>query len=86
MGQKKKFYVYRVHYTQNNRLELTVSTQKSVLKNIHRVPRNYQKSVENRPSTPNQQNLTHFGRYLGTRGIFFKTDFCVETVSPSRSI
>ena len=53
---------------------------------MHRDPRYYQKSVKNQPSKPNQQNLTHFGWYLGTRCIFFKTDFCVETVSPSRSI
>ena len=84
--RKKIRSVYKVYGTQNDRLELTVSTQKSVLKNMHRVPRYYQKSVENRPSKPNQQNLTHFGRYLGTQCIFFKTDFCVETVSPSRSI
>ena len=35
----KKVSVYRVHYTQNDRLELTVSTQKSVLKNMHQIPR-----------------------------------------------
>ena len=28
---------YRVHGTQNNQLDPSVSTQKSVLKNIHRV-------------------------------------------------
>merc|ERR1712243_451325 len=83
---KKNRSDYRVHGIQIDRLGLTVSTQKSVLKNMHRVPRYYQKSVENRPSKPNQQNLTHFGRYLGTQCIFFKPDFCFETVSPSRSI
>ena len=36
---KKSFSVYRVHGIQNNRLELTVSTQQSVLKNMHRIPR-----------------------------------------------
>ena len=50
------------------------------------VPRYYQKSVKNRPSKPNQQNLTHFGRYLRTRYIFFKTDFCIEIVRLSRLI
>ena len=30
---------YRVHGTQNDRLEPTVSTQKSILKNMHRVLR-----------------------------------------------
>ena len=77
---------YRVHGIQIDRLRLTVSMQKSVLKYMHRVPRYHQKSVKNRPSKPNHQNLTHFGRYLRTQSIFFKTDFCVETVSPRRSI
>ena len=39
ISQKKNFSVYGLHGTQNDRLELTVSTQKSVLKNIHLVPR-----------------------------------------------
>ena len=54
-------------------------TQKLFLKKMHRVSRYYQKSVKNQPSKPNQQNFTHFGRYLGT-------DFCVETVSLSQLI
>ena len=83
---KKNCLDYRVHGIQIDRLGLTVSMQKSVLKNRHRVPRLYKKSVENRPSKPNHHYLTHFCRYLGTRCIFFETDFCVETVSPSRSI
>ena len=37
--RKKICSVYKVYGTQNDRLELTVSTQKSVLKNMHRVPR-----------------------------------------------
>ena len=36
---------YRDHGIQIDRLELTVSTQKLGLKNMHRVPRNYQKIV-----------------------------------------
>ena len=36
---KKDSYDYMVCGTQNNRLELTVSMQKSVLKNMHRVLR-----------------------------------------------
>ena len=35
---KKSFSVFRLHYTQNDRLDLTVSTQKSVLQNMHRIP------------------------------------------------
>ena len=34
----------------------------------------------------NQQKLTHFGYYLGSWCIVFKTDFCVETMTSSRSI
>ena len=83
---KKNSSDYRVHGTQNDQLEPRVSTQKSVFKNMQRVPRYRPKSVQNRPSKPNQQNLAHFDWYLGTRCIFFKTDFCVETVSPSPSI
>ena len=41
--QKKFRAVYRVHGTQNDGLELTVSMQKSVLKNLHRVLRNQPK-------------------------------------------
>ena len=40
---KKNTSDYRVHGTQNDRLELTVSTQKSVLKNMHWVQRYHQK-------------------------------------------
>ena len=39
-NSKKNCSVYKVYGTQNNRLELTVSTQKSVLKNMHWVSRN----------------------------------------------
>ena len=83
---KKNRSDYRVHGIQNDRLNLTISTQKSVLKNTHRVPSYYEKTVQNWHSKPNHQNSTHFCRYLGTRCIFFKTDFCIETVGLSRSI
>ena len=86
IGEKKNCSDYRVHGIQIDWLRLTVSMQKSVLKNMHRVPRYHQKSVKNWPSKPNQQNLTHFGRFLWPRCIFFKIVFCVETVSPSQSI
>ena len=39
ISPKKKSSDYRVHGTQNDRLESRVSTQKSVFKNMHRVPR-----------------------------------------------
>ena len=38
-SKKKDRSTYKVHGTQNDRLELTVSTQKSGLKYMHRVPR-----------------------------------------------
>ena len=69
---------HRVHCIQMDRLGLTVSTWKSVLKNMHWVSRYYKKSVENRPSKPNHQNLTHFGQYLGTWCIFFQNRFSRE--------
>ena len=36
--QKKNCSVYKVYGTQNDQLELTISTQKLVLKNMQRVP------------------------------------------------
>ena len=39
-NSKKNSSDHRVYGTQNDRLELTVSTQKSVLKNMHWVSRN----------------------------------------------
>ena len=43
ISPKKNSSDYRVHGTQNDRLEPTVSTQKSVLKNMHRVQRYWEK-------------------------------------------
>ena len=40
-----EFFFFRVHGIQIDQLGLTISTQKLVLKNMHRVPRNYQKIV-----------------------------------------
>ena len=51
-----------------------------------RVRREIAKKCQNRHSKPKQQNLTHFGWYLMTQCIIFKTNFCVEIVSPSLSI
>ena len=83
---KKNRSDYGVHGIQIDRLNLKVSTQKLVLKNTHRVFIYFQKTVQNWHSKPNQQNSKKFRRYLGTHGIFFKTDFCIETVRLSRSI
>ena len=46
ISEKKNRSDCRVHGIQIDRLGFTVSTQKSVLKNMHRVPRNYQKIVQ----------------------------------------
>ena len=83
--QKKICSVYGLHGTQNDRLELTVSTQKTVSKKTHRVPRYWPKCAKIQVAKPNLIILRHFGQYLGTRCVFFKTVFCVETLSSSRS-
>ena len=83
--QTKIYSVYRVHGTQNDRLELTVSTQKSVLKNMHRVLKYLPKCPKICRFGLATWILAHSDQYLGTRCIFFKTEFCVETVSSSRS-
>ena len=83
--QKKICSVYGLHGTQNDRLELTVSTQKTVSKKTHRVPRYWPKCAKIEVAKPNLIILRLFGQYLGTRCVFFKTVFCVETVSSSRS-
>ena len=73
--EKKNCSDYRVHGIQIDRLVLTVPMQKSIFKNLHRLLRYQPKCVKNRPSKPNQLNLTHFGWYLGTRCIYSKNRF-----------
>ena len=85
ISPKKNSSDYRVHGTQNDRLESRVSTQKSVFKNMHRVPRYLAKRPKNQVAKPNLHNFGCFCQYLGTRCIFFKTDFCVETLGSSWS-
>ena len=46
ISEKKNRSDYRVHGIQIDRLNLTVSTQKLVLKNMHRVPRYRTKCVK----------------------------------------
>ena len=46
ISEKKNRLDYRVHGIQNDRLGLTVSTQKSVLKTMHRVPRYRSKCIK----------------------------------------
>ena len=69
--------VYRVYGTQNNQLELMVSIQKSVLKNMHRFPRYRPKCIKFCWFGLEGQISTLFCLYLGTRCIFFKTNFCI---------
>ena len=80
----KKKSDYRVHYTQNDRLKLTVSTQKLVLKNMHQFPRYWSKCVKIWGFGLAGEIPTHLYQYFRIQYIFFKTDFCVETVSSSR--
>ena len=81
----KLFYsVCTFYYTQNNRLDLTVSTQKSVLKTNHPGPRNSQKCFLTWHAKPNRQPIMVFLKYLRTDWVIFQTDFCVETVCSGR--
>ena len=85
ISRKKNCSDYRLHGTQNDRLILTVSTHKSVLKNMPWVPRYLPKCAKIQVAKPNLHIFRRFGQYLQTPCIFFKTDLYVETVSPSRS-
>ena len=80
--QKKNCSVFGVHGTQNDWL---VSMQKSVLKNMHRDRRYWPKCLKIWRFGLATWILAHFAQYLWTRCILFKTDFCIETVSSSRS-
>ena len=84
-GQKNNSSDYRLHGTQNDQLELTVSTQKLVLKIMHRVLKYLPKCAKIEVAKPNLHILILFCQYLRTRCINFDTDFCVETVSSSWS-
>ena len=44
--QEENFSVKRIHYTQNDQLDLTVSIKKSVLKNMHRILRYLSKCIK----------------------------------------
>ena len=70
--------------TQHDRLDLTVSTQKSVLKTNHPWLRYLQKCFLIGHAKPNRQPILVFLRYLGPRWVIFWTDFCVETVRSRR--
>ena len=82
---KKNSSDYRLHGTQNDRLEPTVSMQKSVLKNMHWVQRYWRKGSQILSFCLKSQIRIHFCQYLRTRYIFLKTDFCDETVGLRRS-
>ena len=60
VSEKKMFRLQGSWYS--NRAARTRGFNAKIgFENMHRDPRYYQKSVENQPSKPNQQNLTHFG-------------------------
>ena len=71
---KYTFAMSNLEFPWRYRLGLTISMQKSVLKNMDWVTRYYQKTVKNQPSKPDHQNLTHFGQYVWPRCISFKTE------------
>ena len=79
------FFVCTSNCTQNDRLDLTVSTQKSVLKTNHPVPRYLPKCFLTRRAKPNLQQIMVFLKYLSPGWVVFQTDFCVETVRLRRS-
>ena len=70
MTQKKNCSIYRVHSTQNDQLGLTVLTQQSVLKNMHRVQRYKAKPAKNQVPKPNLHIFEHFA------GTAFSIKFC----------
>ena len=80
---KKKFRsIYGVHGTLFDRLGLTVSTQKSVLKKKHRVMRYCPKYV----TIMLKKSIFDTYKAISLNSLhLFKADWCVETVSPSRS-
>ena len=71
--------------TQNDRPDLTVSTQKSVWKTSHSGLRYLQKCILTRHTKPNREPKMVFLKYLSPRWVIFQTDFCVETVRSGRS-
>ena len=54
---QKKCSFFGAHGTQNDRLEPRGSTQKSGLKNMHRVPRYQAKRPKNQVAKPNPNNF-----------------------------
>ena len=83
---KKNSSDYRLLGTQNDRLKPTVSSQKSVFKNMYLVLRYWQKCIRIWLFKQNDKIWLPFRQYLWTQCIFFKTDFCIETLGLSRSL
>ena len=77
--------IHRLYYTQNVQFELKVSMQKSGWKNMPRSLSNLSKCDKFWLAKLNLHFSTQFGRYLRPRCIFFKTDFCIELLSSSRT-
>ena len=77
-NSKKIRSVYKVYGTQNDRLKLTVSTQKSVLKNMQRVPRYRPKYAKFCWFGLEGDFLHFFGNILGLGAYFFKPIFALK--------
>ena len=71
--------------TQNDRLDPTVSMQKSVWKSDHRRLRNLQNYFSTWHAKPNHNLILFFLNYLGLGWSVFQTNFCIETVGSRRS-
>ena len=71
--------------TQHDRLDLTVSTQKSVWKTNHPGLRYLRKTNIGWRFGLACPIKKHFCKYLGPGWLVFQTDFCVETVISRRS-
>ena len=71
--------------TQNDRLNLTVSTQKSVWKTTHPGLRYLRKPIFGWRFGLVRRVKIHFCKYLSPEWLVFQTDFCVETVRLRRS-
>ena len=74
-----------IFFPQNDRLDPTVPTQKSVWKTIHPDLRYIQNRFLTLWAKPNRQPKTDFNQYLGQYWVLLQTDFCIETVRSCRS-
>merc|ERR1712208_177592 len=78
---RSKIYFSKVWHvgTQNLKLEMLFTTQKSVFNFEHPSRRKYPKCDQKWLIKPNCQIWTHLGHFLRVGSSKFKTDFCVVT-------